>query len=69
MVLLLSRISIFLFLCPFSNVCDTMLTSPLEIHHLKLFNFLADRSVALIYPYSLINLTLMAKKCIFTYEN
>ena len=46
-----------------------MLTSPLEIHHLKLFNFLAGKYVALIYPYSLINLTLMAKKCIFIYEN
>ena len=33
------------------------------------FNFLAGRSVAWIYPYSLINLTLKAKKCIFIYEN
>ena len=31
-----------------------MLTSPLETCRLKLFNFLAGRSVAWIYPYGLI---------------
>ena len=46
-----------------------MLTSPLEVCYLKLVNFLAGRFVAWIYPYSLINLTLKAKKCIFKYEN
>ena len=46
-------------ICPFLtdaflNVCGTMsvpmLTSPLQICHLKLVNFLAGRSVAWIYP-------------------
>ena len=39
----------------------SMLTSPLETFHLKLVNFLGGRSVAWIYPYSLVNLTLKAK--------
>ena len=63
-------------MCPFltdafSNVYGTMsvsvLTSPMEICHLV--NILTGRSVAWMCPYSLINLTLKAKKCIFIYEN
>ena len=38
-----------------------MLTSPLEICHLKLVNFLGGRSVAWKYPYRMINLTLKTK--------
>ena len=45
----------------------SMLTSPLEICHLKFVNFLAGRSMAWIYSYSF--LTLKAKKYIFIYEN
>ena len=51
----------------FTNVCGTMsvpmLTSFLEIG----FNVLADTSMAWIYPYSLANLTLKAKKNVYSY--